>query len=392
MPIHDPIVRSFDPPVSARQRRRRGTGSVYQRSSDGLWIGEASVAGARRLVSAQTEEEATWRLDRLVETGRAPGRLSADPSKALGQRHTVASWSKAWLSMADIRPGTRRHYETDMRLHVLPVIGHLPLSGIMVADVTQVLIRVRDAGLSDSTKRNVRNEMSAMFQAAVGLGLIEHNPARAIMVRSSETRAAEVPVDPDLAARILEAVAGSSIEDIVALAYYTAARQGELLGLTWDRVIWSRSIVSVRRSLTKDGEGKVVLGGPKTPKSARDIPLLPAAQERLARRWAAMGEPRSGWVFPGRVPDRWMSGSWVSHEFKRLMAAAGLPGPLVFHSLRHLSISLMLAAGVELPVVSKIAGHASIVVTAQVYSHVVGGRERDGVAALDLARWRPVGE
>jgi integrase len=112
----------------------------------------------------------------------------------------------------------------------------------------------------------------------------------------------------------------------------------------------------------------------------------------LVRRWVAAGEPRKGWVFPGRVEGRWMSGSWVTHEFKRLMKDAGLPETLVFHSLRHLSLSLMLAAGVELPVVSRIAGHATVAVTAQVYSHVVSGRERQGVEALDLARWHPVGE
>jgi integrase len=380
----------FVPPV--RPRRKRGTGSIYFRKADGLWIGEAKVKGERRIVSGVDEEEATWRLDRLVQAGVETGRLDPDPDKIIARRHSVETWCRAWLSGAGVRPGTLRRYESDMRHHVLPVIGHLPLTGIGPFQVGQVMIRMRDKGLSDSTKRNIRNEMSALFKSAIAFGLIDINPAQALKMRATHLRAADVPVDPDLAARILAAVAGSSIEDIVTLAYYTAARQGELLGLSWDRIIWSRSIMSVRRSLALSAEGKIVIGEPKTRKSIRDIPLIPAAMDLLVRRWVAAGEPRKGWVFPGRVEGRWMSGSWVTHEFKRLMKDAGLPETLVFHSLRHLSLSLMLAAGVELPVVSRIAGHATVAVTAQVYSHVVSGRERQGVEALDLARWHPVGE
>ena len=43
-----------------------------------------------------------------------------------------------------------------------------------------------------------------------------------------------------------------------------------------------------------------------------------------------------------------------------------------FHGLRHSAASLMLASGADIAMVSKLLGHASITITADVYGHLVG--------------------
>ena len=58
---------------------------------------------------------------------------------------------------------------------------------------------------------------------------------------------------------------------------------------------------------------------------------------------------------------------------------------LTFHGLRHCAGSLWLAAGVDISIVSKLLGHSSISVTADIYAHMlkgVGQRAVDGAAAL----------
>jgi integrase len=65
---------------------------------------------------------------------------------------------------------------------------------------------------------------------------------------------------------------------------------------------------------------------------------------------------------------------------------SGEPLPeLTFHGLRRSAASLMLAGGADISTVSKLLGHASISITADVYSHLVaavGQRAVDGAAAL----------
>jgi len=68
---------------------------------------------------------------------------------------------------------------------------------------------------------------------------------------------------------------------------------------------------------------------------------------------------------------------WVTERFRTLAARAGLP-PVTFHGLRHGSASMLLAAGVDLKVVSQIMGHATAAFTADVYVNRAGGDGRLG--------------
>lgn len=60
----------------------------------------------------------------------------------------------------------------------------------------------------------------------------------------------------------------------------------------------------------------------------------------------------------------------VTTEVCRLADRAGLKGVLL-HSLRHSYGSYLLSKGVPLPTVSKLMGHSSTRVTAEVYSHAL---------------------
>jgi integrase len=55
------------------------------------------------------------------------------------------------------------------------------------------------------------------------------------------------------------------------------------------------------------------------------------------------------------------------------------------HDLRHTHLSQLLAAGVNVKVVSERAGHASAFVTLTSYAHVLPGLRQDAVDRLDTA-------
>jgi integrase len=52
---------------------------------------------------------------------------------------------------------------------------------------------------------------------------------------------------------------------------------------------------------------------------------------------------------------------------------------------RHTAASLMLAMGTKLEIVSRVLGHSSVTVTADVYSHLLGGEKRAAAAAMMAA-------
>jgi integrase len=103
------------------------------------------------------------------------------------------------------------------------------------------------------------------------------------------------PLSAHEARRLLEVAseAGDRLEALYVLALHTGMRRGELLGLKWEDVDLDGSIVRVRRTLTRTGNGKrLALGEPKTKKSRRTVRLTPRAVEALRRHRARQAEEK----------------------------------------------------------------------------------------------------
>lgn len=70
----------------------------------------------------------------------------------------------------------------------------------------------------------------------------------------------------------------------------------------------------------------------------------------------------------GKV-SRFVSTSTFGRAWRTAREAAGLPPEFVYHDLRHVYASHMLANGIDLPSVSKWLGHRSTDITAKIYAH-----------------------
>jgi integrase len=71
----------------------------------------------------------------------------------------------------------------------------------------------------------------------------------------------------------------------------------------------------------------------------------------------------------------------ISQAFERAVARSGLTR-LRFHDLRHTHASHLLAAGVNVKIVSERLGHASVSFTLDVYGHTMPGQQASAAAAV----------
>ncbi|HSB68728.1 MAG TPA: site-specific integrase, partial [Candidatus Methylomirabilis sp.] len=133
---------------------------------------------------------------------------------------------------------------------------------------------------------------------------------------------------------------------------------------------------TVRRayiSSPKNGKGRVV----DVP--AQTIAVLARVREIQQAEAAVKGtEPR--WLFPGKFGDMPVTETAVRDALRKALTAAGVRR-IRPHDLRHTYATLAIQAGVPLLTVSRQLGHASIAVTADVYTHAVPGGNR---AAADV--------
>ena len=72
----------------------------------------------------------------------------------------------------------------------------------------------------------------------------------------------------------------------------------------------------------------------------------------------------------------------VWYLFKKLLKEAGLPD-VRFHDLRHSAATVLLAAKVDLKVVSELLGHSSVAITVDIYADVLPEMQQEAVKKMD---------
>jgi site-specific recombinase XerD len=119
----------------------------------------------------------------------------------------------------------------------------------------------------------------------------------------------------------------------------------------------------------------------------RYAPLSPRLLETL-RAYYRDAHPKV-WLFPSpQQPERPIPDGTVQHIFWRAVKRAGLPDRGGIHSLRHSFATHCVEAGVELTVVQRLLGHASLSTTT-VYLHVQDARLTQIQSPLERLNLRP---
>lgn len=337
------------------------------------------------------------------------------PNREQG-RETVRAYLERWyavkLDSGALRASTARSYRGHLDRYLLPHLGHLRLTDLRASHVEGMFREVRKATADNprpvgpTTERRILATLRSAMGEAVKRGHLTHDHTAHVSVRKAERTRAR-PWTPEVFWGFVERMsaepaesAGARLLPVVQVATGTGLRLGELLGLRWEDVDVDRGLLVVRQQAQQVGQ-ELTYGKPKTRTGEdRMVPLvgwvpevLQAIREQQDAQRQAWGEAwqETGLVFTAQDGAGLLPQS-VSKAFARLVVAYKLP-PLTFHGLRHTCASVLLQAGVPMPVVSRMLGHSSIGITVDTYGHLVMdattadviGRALDGFAARGSA-------
>ncbi|MDP8961512.1 MAG: tyrosine-type recombinase/integrase [Actinomycetota bacterium] len=355
-------------------RRGRGGGSTPRLKQDGRW--EASWydrRGKRHWVTAKTRRECQQKLRQAI-TRRDAG-YDTD-------RITVGGWIERWadsLGPPRHRPATIRAYR--YRVSLLPDwFRQLPLWELDALDVERMLADLL-ATHATSTVAAIRSALRQSLNAAEKSGRAPRNAARLsdpIRVEEQEV----VPFTLDEARRFLEALEGDRLASLYLVALSCGVRQGEAIGLKWDRVDLDRPAMHIVEQQTPYGPGP--------PKARRRTVLLPGVCVTALERWRRrqleerlrLGPAYEDWglVWPDKR-GRPLVDSTLRRHFHRIREKAGLRH-VRFHDMRHSAASLLLAQGVPARVVMEVLGHSAAAMFLR-YSHVSRELAEEAAQAMD---------
>ena len=365
-------------------RRDYGSGSVYQRASDGRWVGtvEAGVSarGTRRriTVTGKSRAEATKALNRR----RAD--IARDGLPAAGTRPTVNTWAAVWLDekVTRLRPKAYGAAASAVRKWIVPTIGHRRLDQLTPADVRAVSKAVGKE-CSPNQARAVHRVLHTMLKEA----RVDYEiPRRVFDVKAPEESVTDrSAILPEHIAPMLHVAAGlpQSLRWAFTLLY--GVRQAEALGLTWEHVdldagvvtlAWQlqalpyvdrhdkskgfRAPTSLRRRHLVDAWHLVP---PKTAAGAREIPLTGYMVDAFDSWRLRAPENPWGLVFPSAT-GRPANTKFDFEEWCAIQCTAEVGHPsgryYYLHEARNNAATIMRDQGVDGTVIMALLGHTSI--------------------------------
>jgi integrase len=178
----------------------------------------------------------------------------------------------------------------------------------------------------------------------------------------------------------VRSIAGAAAEHIraaVILIAATGLRQGELFGLTVDRVDFMRRELRVDRQLWSPDQGPPILKPPKSATGYRTIALSNIVTDALAAHIAAFGSTEDGLLFQHNARPVVRTTGW--RYISTAAESVGLEGR-AWHDLRHHHASVLLSAGVSPALVAERLGH-DVATLLKTYAHVIRSDE-DRVRAI----------
>jgi len=321
---------------------------------------------------------------KLTELLASVGRGAyVEPTKLTIDDH-VAARIDVWRAAGEIGTHAFTRYRDTLRLHIRPHIGAIVLQRLSTTDIETWHGKLRTT-LAPRSVRHCHRLLAQALGDAVRHKLIFHNVAGREGQRAPKLVQEEVEIiRANEIAGVVEKLRGTPMYAHAMVALFCGLRAGEICALRWANVDLDKKIIHVKESVEEVHGEPLGVKAPKTKAGTRSISapdivvdaLRDTRRQQLEQRLAmGLGKPADdALVFPAghgglKRPSN------LSRNWRRTDAV-----DLHFHGLRHTHASQLIAAGLDVVLISKRLGHSNPNITLGIYAHLW---EKDDAAAAE---------
>ena len=272
-----------------------------------------------------------------------------------------------------LKDSTFYNYKKCYEKHIEKELGGYGLRELTPA-LLQRFFDTKNKVLMRASMKPIKSILNNLFKAAYKQELIKENPLLKVELNGRKSERRELVGAEDLA-RLEKSLQGTQYHIAFQIGYYTGARVGEILGLTWDKIDFAKKKIKIEQNLQLIGND-LVLTTVKT-ESSRRVVALPDDLAVLLKKTIDLQKYRHSYS-----PTAYVCQNKKGSPFRRTALTWGicshakkLDFDFNFHQLRHFHATWLLEVGAPVKAVQKHLGHSRVDVTLNIYAHATAAMD-----------------
>ncbi len=359
-------------------RRGNGEGSIIHEKARGRWravytdgVNENGTL-IRKNIYGKTRQEVVERLNTIMYEKSHSKYVKKNGIKLIDIINSLIEQKYKLNLIADRQYKTLNQHKKRIEENK---IAYMEIQKITTADIQEFLYTI--VNYSQSYIRKLIHLINSAFEDAQKKNIIYTNPVQAVIIPKStkETKVVRA-LTLEEQKKLTEYLINTSVYDepyrlVFLIQVYMGLRIGETLALTNTDFDLDNDYVYVRRTLTEDKDGNIVMKDKtKTFSGKRDIKIPIFLKSFILEQIEISKHNRNGLLFTYRNQYvRWHSINSVLKRIFRTNLGLSDKG-ISSHVLRHTFATRLREAGIDIKVAQNLMGHADISETLNTYTEV----------------------
>ena len=290
----------------------------------------------------------------------------------------VDAWFEYWIDVKKktVRPNTVRNYTERYNKNIQKIIGRKILTEVKPIHCQKIFTDMAEEGYKTSTIYQTRIALFNMLEFAKENEVILSNPSKksvkSDMGKPSQKKEA---LTIDIQKKFIEYAKGQSYENQFRFILQTGLRTGELVGLKWEDIDFSKKAIRSQRSMEyRYSVGEWRIGEPKSKAGYRTIPLtdetirILTEQKEKNKNIKKIQEEWYEFIFLSRKGEPVKNSAYDTALFK--ICDKAKINRFSMHVLRHTFATRCIEGGMMPKTLQKILGHSNIGITMNLYVHI----------------------